>query len=134
MPCSAYNINMWDVLATDEYLTWFSKLSEYDKEEINFKIHLLEKFGPNLSRPHADTLKGSKVRNLKELRAKTDEHVFRIAYHFDKKRNAILLTGGDKKGKDEKLFYRDLIKEAIDLIELYKNYDWQEESKRWQRN
>jgi len=124
MHCNAYNKDMWNVLATEEYLTWFSSLSEYDKEEINFKTHLLEEFGPNLSRPHADTLKGSKIKNLKELRAKTDEHVFRVAYYFDKKRNGILLTGGDKKGKDQKLFYKNLLKEATELIELYKDYNW----------
>ena len=127
MSSSAYNESMWNVYSTEEYLTWFSALSEFDKEEINFKVHLLEEFGPILGRPHADTLKGSKVKNLKELRIKTSEHIFRIAYFFDIKRNGILLTGGDKKGKNEKLFYKDLIKEAEELIEIYKNYDWKEE-------
>ena len=75
-----------------------------------------EEFGPFLSKPHADTLKGSKVKNLKELRIKTEEHVFRIAYYFDKKRNGLLLTGGDKKAKDQKLFYKNMLKEAIELI------------------
>ena len=105
-------------------MIWFSTLSEYDKEEINFKVHLLEEFGPNLARPHADTLKAVKLKNLKELRIKTNEHLFRIAYFFDFKRNGILLTGGDKKGKNEKLFYKDLIKEAMELIEFYKDYNW----------
>jgi len=113
---------MWDVFSTDEYLEWFSALSDFDKEEINFKVHLLEKFGPHLARPHADTLKGSKIKNLKELRAKTDGHIFRIAYFFDDERNGILLTAGDKKGKNEKIFYKDLIKEAERLIELYKGH------------
>ena len=118
---------MWNVYATDEYLIWFSTLEEYDKEEINFKVRLLEAFGPNLGRPHADTLKGSKIKNLKELRINTDKHTFRIAYYFGIKRNGILLTGGDKKGKDQKLFYKKLIKEATELIELYKDYNWEEE-------
>ena len=115
-------------------MAWFSNLSEYDKEEIKFKVQLLEEFGPNLPRPHSDTLKGSKIKNLKELRAKTDRHIFRIAYYFDKKRNGILLTGGDKKGKDEKLFYKDLIKEAMELIELYKDCNWQEGNEQWRKN
>jgi len=125
---------MWNVLTTEEYLTWFSNLSEYDKEEINFKVHLLEEFGPNLSRPHTDTLKGSKIKNLKELRVKTKGHIFRVAYYFDKKRDGILLTGGDKKGKDQKLFYKNLLKEAMELIELYKDYIWKEENKKWRKN
>jgi hypothetical protein len=93
MHCNAYNKNMWNVLATEEYLTWFSNLSECAKEEINF-----------------------------------------IAYYFDKKRNGLLLTGGDKKGKDEKIFYKNLLKEAMELIEIYKDYNWQEENKKWQKN
>ena len=59
---------------------------------------------PNLPRPHADTLKGSKLKNLKELRTHTESHVFRIAFFFNEERNAVLLIGGDKKGKDEKRF------------------------------
>jgi hypothetical protein len=47
-----------------------------------------------------------------------------VAYYFDIKRNGILLTGGDKKGKTEKTFYKNLIKEAVGLIELYKDHNW----------
>jgi hypothetical protein len=125
---------MWNVYATEELLKWFSPLSEYDKEEINFKVYLLEEFGPNLGRPHADTLKGAKIKNLKELRIKTHEHLFRIAYFFDDKRKGILLTAGDKKGKDERLFYKDLIKNAVGLIEAYKDYNWEEEKTTWRKN
>ncbi|MDR2743016.1 MAG: type II toxin-antitoxin system RelE/ParE family toxin [Treponema sp.] len=94
----------------DEYLEWFSRLSEHDKEAILIKVHLLVEFGPELSRPHADTLHGSKITNMKELRAKTNGHIYRIAYYFNNKRQGILLAGGDKKGMDEKLFYKDLIR------------------------
>ena len=125
---------MWDVFATDQYFDWFSDLSIFDKVEINFKARLLEEFGPNLGRPHADTLSGTKVKNLKELRIRTDEHIFRIAYYFDKKRNGILLTGGDKKGKNEKLFYKNLIKEAEEIIEIYKDYNWKMEDKKWRKD
>jgi len=51
-----------------------------------------------------------------------------VAYYFNKKRNGILLTGGDKKGKDEKIFHKNLIKEAVELIELYEDYNWEKES------
>ena len=50
-----------------------------------------------------------------------------MAYYFDEKRNGILLIGGDKKGKDEKRFYKNLVKEAIELVELYKDYNWKQE-------
>ena len=68
------------------------------------------------------------------MRIKTNEHVFRIAYYFDTKRNGILIIGGDKKGKDEKLFYKNLLKEAMEIIELYKDYNWRKENKIWQKN
>ncbi|MDR2314340.1 MAG: type II toxin-antitoxin system RelE/ParE family toxin [Spirochaetaceae bacterium] len=77
---------MWEIYATDEYLEWFSLLSEHDKEVILIKIHLLVEFGPGLSRPYADTLHGSKISNMKELRARTNEHNYRITYYFNNKR------------------------------------------------
>lgn len=57
----------------------------------------------------------------------------RIAYYFDSVRNAFLLTGGDKKGKDQKKFYKDLIKESEEIIERHEqdilNNENQEEKK-----
>jgi len=81
---------------------------------------LLEEFGPQLGRPHADTLKGCSVKNLKELRARTQSHVLRVLYFFDEKRQALLLVGGDKKGKNEKDFYERLIQTAEALIKRYR--------------
>jgi hypothetical protein len=43
----------------------FSQLSDYDKEVILIKVHLLVEFGPELSRPYADTLHGSKMSKRK---------------------------------------------------------------------
>jgi len=62
------------------------------------------------------TLKGSRIKNLKELRAKTDAHVLRVLYFFDERRRALLLIAGDKKGKRGKGFYKKLIAEAEALI------------------
>jgi hypothetical protein len=115
---------MWEIYAVEEYLKWFSQLSEHDEETILVKVHLLGEFGPALSRPHADTLHGSKTSNMKKLRARTNRHIFRIAYYFNNKRQGIILAGGDKKGKDEKLFYKDLIKKAEELVEKYKEHEW----------
>jgi len=57
--------------------------------------------------------------NLKELRAQTENNVFRVAFLFDEKRKAILLIGGDKKGKNEKRFYRNLIIQAEEIYQQY---------------
>jgi hypothetical protein len=112
-------MGVWEVITSESYRTWFREQSEDDKAVIHGKAALLEEYGPNLGRPNADTLKGSKLANLKELRAKTDAHVFRIAYIFDPERKGLLLTGGDKKGKNQKKFYKDLINEAEQVYAAY---------------
>jgi len=59
--------------------------------------------------------------NLKELRTQTENHIYRVAFIFDEERKAVLLIGGDKKGKNEKRFYRNLIKQAEKIYEAYHN-------------
>jgi hypothetical protein len=59
-----------------------------------------------------DTLKGSKLPNLKELRFRADGGVWRVAFAFDSKRRAILLVGGDRSGASQDRFYRNLIEIA----------------------
>jgi hypothetical protein len=109
----------WEVETTDEYDDWFLGQSEDGQASIRMKVELLAEYGPHLPRPHADTLKGSNISNLKELRSHTENHVFRVAFLFDEERKAILLIGGDKKGKDEKRFYRNLIKQAEEIYQQY---------------
>jgi len=116
----------WEVETTDEYDNWFLNLTENGQEAIRMKVELLTEYGPNLPRPHADTLKGSKLKNLKELRTQTENHVFRVAFIFDIERKAILLIGGDKKGKNEKRFYRNLIMKAEEIYRQYRNDQWKE--------
>lgn len=84
------------------------------------RVLLLRQFGPNLPRPYSDMLHGSKkYKNLKELRNETKNHLLRVTYYFDTERNAFLLTGGDKKGKNQKKFYKDLLAESEAIIERY---------------
>jgi len=49
---------------------------------------------------------------MKELRFKTLEGVWRVAFAFDPHRRAILLVCGNKSGGSEKRFYRELIRNA----------------------
>ena len=109
----------WEIETTDEYASWFLEQSDDGQASIRMKVELLSEYGPNLPRPHADTLKGSKLKNLKELRPHTENNVFRIAFVFNEERNAVLLIGGDKKGKNEKRFYKYLIKQAEIIYENY---------------
>lgn len=73
---------------------------------------LLSDFGPQLGRPHADTLKGSRHANMKELRFEAADGEWRAAFAFDPERKAIMLVAGDKSGGSQKRFYRSLIAKA----------------------
>jgi hypothetical protein len=81
---------MWPVSTSDQFDGWFAELDEDGKVEVIAKVALLRLMGPQLSRPHADTLKGSRHSNMKELRANTKDQVLRIAFAFDPDRSAIL--------------------------------------------
>ena len=95
-------------------------MDDESKEAVLQRVLLLRQYGPNLPRPYADVLHGSKKRkNLKELRTKTQKHLLRAAYYFDSERNAFLLIGGDKKGKDQHTFYADLIAEPEVIVEKH---------------
>jgi hypothetical protein len=72
----------------------------------------LRKCGPSLGRPAVDTLNDSRYANMKELRFRCDGGVWRVAFAFDPRRNAILLVAGDKSGVSEKTFYKRLIDKA----------------------
>jgi hypothetical protein len=111
----------WEIETTDEYDDWFLEQAENEQEAVRMKVELLTEYGPQLTRPHADTLKGSRLSNLKELRTQTENHVLRVAFIFDEERKAVLLIGGDKKGKNEKRFYRNLIKDAEKIYRQYRD-------------
>src|SRR3990172_332417 len=102
----------WAILFHQKFEREFDALSEEVQDEGLANIKLLERFGPLLGRPRVDTLKGSRYSNMKEMRFDAADGVWRIAFAFDPKRQAILLVGGDKSGGSEKRFYRQLIKKA----------------------
>ena len=120
MHYNAYNISMWKVNVTDEYEEWYKALDKDSMSELYYLTELLKLNGPELSRPYADIIHGSKkIKNLKELRGRTSESGLRVSFFFDKERKAILLIGGDKKGVNEKKFYKDLIKQSEKIAEKY---------------
>ncbi len=110
---------MWDITTTDEFDGWFGDLGESAQTEIIAKVNLPELLGPQLKRPHADTLKGSKHANMKELRANTSDEVLRVAFAFDPTRAAILLLGGNKAGTGQRRFYKQLIAKADELFDTH---------------
>ena len=64
-----------------------------------------------LPRPYADKVKGSRI-DLRELRdtvydERNEEHVYRIPYTFDPRRQAFLCLGGDK-ANDRRWYERNI--------------------------
>ena len=102
----------WTVRFADEFEPEYEQLSEVVQDELAASLVRLEEFGPALGRPHVDTLEGSRYANMKELRFRADDAVWRVAFAFDPRRNAILLVAGDKSGVSEKRFYKVLIERA----------------------
>ena len=98
---------MWEIEWTKEFKNWVFEQDENTREVILTHLILLKEKGPSLSRPFADTVKGSKLNNLKELRVQTKLKVIRIFFVFTKKRIGLLLAGEDKKGN--KRFYDEMI-------------------------
>jgi hypothetical protein len=102
----------WIVRFHDAFDVEFEELAAEVQNELLAAATLLEEYGPRLGRPHADTLKGSKHANMKELRFAAAGGVWRVAFAFDPKREGILLVAGDKSGGSEERFYRHLIRKA----------------------
>lgn len=88
----------WDIQDHPKYTDWFDSLSKALQDKILIILEILEKEGPSLGRPHADTLEGSKYSNMKELRIQHGGNPCRILFAFDPERQGILLLGGDKTG------------------------------------
>lgn len=114
------NVARWAVLITDEVTEWLGALNEEDPQTavlVAAAINVLEDEGPALPRPLVDTIKGSSIKNLKELRpGSSGSSEVRILFVFDPWRQAILLVAGDK-STDWKGWYRKALKDAERLYD-----------------
>lgn len=88
----------WNIEQTASFETWFEAQDEDVRVAILAHLNALAVEGPPLGRPYCDTLKGSKVANLKELRVQVGGEPYRVLFAFDIDRAAVLLVGGNKAG------------------------------------
>lgn len=102
----------WDVEFYGAFEPEFRDFPEDVRNELLAVAKLLQDYGPQLGRPHADTLKGSEFSNMKELRFEGADGEWRAAFAFDPRRKAIILVAGDKSGGSETRFYKKLITKA----------------------
>jgi hypothetical protein len=97
-----------------EFAAWLDAQEEELLVRTIAHLDLLEERGPLLARPHADTLKGSQIANLKELRFKYNGAPIRILFAFDPKQQAVIILGGNKQG--DKRWYDTNIPSAEKLF------------------
>ena len=99
----------WEVIFHSEFAAEVRQLPQAVRGKLKAAATILSEDGPLLGRPQADTLKGSRRANMKELRFDADGGTWRVAYAFDQERRAILLAAGDKSGTGKVRFYRNLL-------------------------
>jgi hypothetical protein len=114
----------WRIVIVEEMRYWLHELRRTDRDtllSIAAAIDVLEAGGPSLGRPLVDTIRGSKLANLKELRpGSSGSSEVRILFIFDPDRAAVLLVGGDK-SSDWEGWYDGAIPEAEQRYEDYRN-------------
>ena len=119
---------MTEVFVTDEFESWWHALSPAAQEEVAFVVGLLEAKGVGLRFPYTSAIRGSRLR-LRELRVNAEGAALRILYAFDPWRSAVLLLGGSKSGRGDRL-YVDAVPRAERLFREYVRRREQEEEER----
>ncbi|MGH3157575.1 MAG: type II toxin-antitoxin system RelE/ParE family toxin [Streptosporangiaceae bacterium] len=123
----------WDIYLTNEVAAWLETLQASDAKTASLMddaIYALSCSGPALGRPLVDTMTGSKIKNLKELRpGSSGTSEIRILLVFDPWRSAILLVADDKSGKWSR-WYAEAIPHAEQLYEIYLKERAEEEAGR----
>lgn len=102
---------MWTVLFHPDMETELNRLPGTVAKKLAEVLLVVAEVGPDLGRPLVDTLKGSRFANMKELRFSTDG-VWRVAFAFDPRRQAIVLSAVAKQGKSGQRSYARLIATA----------------------
>jgi hypothetical protein len=92
----------WTIVVVEPVRSWLHDLRHSDRRTlalISAAVDALAVEGPALGRPLVDTVRGSKLANLKELRpGSAGASEVRLLFVFDPVRQAVLLVGGDKSG------------------------------------
>ena len=99
---------MPEVIATDEFATWFNGLDEVHVDPVIVAVSKLEQQGVALGHPASSAIKSASFA-LRELRIKSSGHALRVFYAFDPRRDAVLIIGGDKTGQNSHDFYAQMI-------------------------
>lgn len=101
----------WTILISETVGSWLDEVDERTYEQAMAALKVLAEEGPSLGRPLVDSIKGSRHKNMKELRPGSSRRTeVRILFAFDP------LRAGDKAG-NWRGWYRRNIPEADKLFD-----------------
>ena len=109
----------WKTTYQDDFEQDVEKVTITVRKQVRAGVNMVAQFGPSLGRKKVDTVRDSEYSGMKEYRFNADGGVWRMLFKFDDDQTAVFLVAGDKKGKNEKLFYRRLIAEADERYAKY---------------
>ncbi|GAA4951882.1 hypothetical protein GCM10023205_11120 [Yinghuangia aomiensis] len=93
----------WRIIVLEPALSWLRELRKTDRstaQQVGAALTVLAEEGPGLGRPLVDTVRGSSLGHLKELRpGSSGASEVRLLFIFDPDRNAVVLVAGDKSGQ-----------------------------------
>ena len=86
---------MWAVIFTPRFDAWLQEQEEGMQEKVLADLSNLETYGPKLSRPYADSVKGSRHKNMKELRVQYSGRPVRAFFARPRSEEARLFIQGE---------------------------------------
>lgn len=88
---------------------WLKAADDNTYDQVIAAIRVLATVGPGLGRPLVDTIVGSRHNNMKELRpGSSGRSEVRILFAFDPHRRAIMVLAGDKQGRWDKWYRKNI--------------------------
>ncbi|WP_236120222.1 type II toxin-antitoxin system RelE/ParE family toxin [Yersinia pestis] len=110
---------MWMVLFSQRFDDWLNEQEDALQEKVLADLKKLQVYGPELPRPYADTVKGSRYKNMKELRVQFSGRPIRAFYAFESDSSGYRSCAGDK--SNDKRFYEKLVRIAEDEFTAHLN-------------
>lgn len=116
-------VDTWSLAVHPEVHEWLYEIRKADRTAATLAVwaiqQVLDGDGPDERRPLVDRIKGSRVRDLREIRPPTMAHLeVRMLFAFDSTRRMVLLVAGDSSGSWSRWH-----REAVPLAEQrYQDY------------
>jgi hypothetical protein len=95
----------WRIVTTPAFNRWLEGLDAERSAQVRGGLNRVSAGGPSLGRPRVDSINGSRLHNLKELRLRNG---IRVLFAFNPNREAVMLVGGDKTGSWDRWYVRKI--------------------------